>query len=144
MSDPVIIDVPADAEASDLIPPPGGYPPDWIYRMSGIGMLSPPAARMMAIVNLLFTQVTKQLGTPEPGQFPAIECQVVFQSGQAIGGMMSKTEFPGVYRMVSKGANQQGQALPMTIEQYFCAEEIQRLALVKKDEPPPIILGRRD
>jgi len=92
---------------------------------------------MRRLIDRLFRDeaqvLTDAAGNPVPNQTPAIECMVLFQSGGAIRGALSRTP-EGMLRMLSPGQEGNQQVL---VEQFFDYDAIAAVSLIRRINATP-------
>lgn len=94
------------------------------------------ASPMRRLIDRLLGEAPQLLdgkGVPVAGQTPALECVVMFASGQAVRGALSKTP-EGTLRMLSVG--QEGDK-PVLVEQFFEYEAALSIALMRAVSATP-------
>jgi len=92
---------------------------------------------MYRLIDRLFRDeapaLTDAAGALVPNQTPAIECMVLFQSGGAIRGSLSRTP-EGMLRMLSPGQEGNQQVL---VEQFFDYDAIAAVSLIRRINATP-------
>lgn len=103
-------------------------------------MMSQVTGMRRTIDRLIDTEspaLTDGNGNPVPNQTPAIECVVMFTSGQAIRGALSRTP-EGTLRMMSAASENNK---PVLVEQFFDYSAVGAISLVREVKAAPARRG---
>jgi hypothetical protein len=92
--------------------------------------------RKVFMLELMFQRAQESLGSdPPPGKVVSFSCQVHLAKDVVSAGELLKTEIPGIYKLVSPARGPQGQPTNVLLEQYFAADDIVKIDMMRAAEP---------